>query len=99
MSGDIRDYALSVQARERLQRRTLAAVVLSQLFGGAGLAAGVTVGALLAENMMGTERFAGLPSAAVTLGAAAAVTTFPHNFSDSGPSRNWTSAQALDRRA
>ncbi|WP_199727290.1 MFS transporter [Cryobacterium tepidiphilum] len=57
--------------RQRLYRRTLRVVVVSQVFGGAGLAAGVTVGALLAEDMLGTDRFAGLPSAVFALGAAA----------------------------
>lgn len=47
-------------------------VLLSQLFGGAGLAAGVTVGALLAEDMLGTASYAGLPSALLTLGSALA---------------------------
>lgn len=58
--------------RQRLYRRTLRVVVASQVFGGAGLAAGVTVGALLAEDMLGTDRFAGLPSGVFTLGSAAA---------------------------
>jgi len=57
--------------RQRLYRRSLRIVVASQVFGGAGLAAGVTVGALLAEDMLGTDRFAGLPAAVFTLGAAA----------------------------
>src|SRR5690606_29246975 len=38
----------------------------------AGLAAGVTVGALLAQQMLGTEAYAGLPSALLTLGSAGA---------------------------
>ena len=57
---------------KELYRRTLWIVVLSQIFGGAGLAAGVTVGALLAQDMLGTDRFAGLPVALFTLGSAAA---------------------------
>jgi MFS family permease len=47
-------------------------VLLSQLFGGAGLAAGVTVGALLAEDMLGTASYAGIPAALLTLGSALA---------------------------
>lgn len=43
--------------------------------GGAGLAAGITVGALLAEEMLGSDGFAGLPSALFTLGAALAAFT------------------------
>lgn len=72
---NIQDYAASLELRERLYRRTLKIVVFSQLLGGAGLAAGVTVGALLAQEMMGTERFAGMPAAVFTLGSAAAAYT------------------------
>jgi MFS family permease len=56
----------------RLQRRTLRVVVVSQVLGGAGLAAGVTVGALLAERMLGRDDLAGLPAALFTLGSALA---------------------------
>jgi len=45
---------------------------MSQIFGGAGLAAGVTVGALLAQDMIGADSFAGIPAALITLGSAAA---------------------------
>ncbi len=58
--------------RERVQRRTLAVVVFSQVLGGAGLAAGITVGALLAEDMLGGDSLAGLPTALFTLGSALA---------------------------
>lgn len=57
-------------ALEQVQRRTLAVVALSQMLGGAGLAAGVTVGALLAQEMLGGEGLAGLPVALFTLGSA-----------------------------
>jgi MFS family permease len=65
-------YAASPERREGLYRRTLGVVIASQIFGGAGLAAGVTVGALLAQDMLGTEGLAGLPSALFTLGSAGA---------------------------
>jgi len=55
-----------------LQRRTLTVVVASQVLGGAGLAAGVTVGALLAQQMLGTDRLAGVPTMLFTLGSALA---------------------------
>lgn len=58
--------------QERLHRKTLFVVVVSQLFGGAGLSAGVTIGALLARDMLGTDRWAGIPAALLTLGSAAA---------------------------
>lgn len=56
----------------RIQRRTLAVVIASQVLGGAGLAAGVTVGGLLAEDMLGSESVAGLPAGVFTLGSAVA---------------------------
>ncbi|MCM3631095.1 MFS transporter [Paenibacillus glycanilyticus] len=62
----------SVDLQQKLYKRSLLIVVLSQIFGGAGLAAGVTVGALLAQDMLGSESLAGLPSALFTLGSAAA---------------------------
>lgn len=68
----LESYVDSEQARTALYRRSLAVVLVSQIFGGAGLAAGVTVGALLAQDMLGTEGFAGLPVALFTLGSALA---------------------------
>ncbi|MEZ5323349.1 MAG: MFS transporter [Microthrixaceae bacterium] len=53
-----------------LQRRTLRVVVASQVLGGLGLAAGVTVGALLAERMMHRAGVAGIPTALFTAGSA-----------------------------
>lgn len=41
--------------QHRLYKRSLTVVVISQVFGGAGLAAGVAVGALLAQDMLGGE--------------------------------------------
>ncbi|TDS86499.1 putative MFS family arabinose efflux permease [Nesterenkonia aurantiaca] len=58
--------------RAEVQRRTLTVVVFSQILGGAGLAAGVTVGALLAQEMLGSASLAGLPIALFTLGSALA---------------------------
>lgn len=54
------------------QRRTLGVLVGAQILSGAGLAAGVTVGALLAQDMLDTTAWAGLPSALFTIGSAAA---------------------------
>ena len=61
---------LDADAIAQLQRRTLRVVVASQVLGGAGLAAGVTVGALLAEQMLDREGLSGLPAALFTLGSA-----------------------------
>ncbi|WP_313885777.1 MFS transporter [Fodinicola feengrottensis] len=54
------------------QRRILTALVLSQILSGAGLAAGITVGALLAQDMLHSTSLAGLPSALFTAGSALA---------------------------
>jgi MFS family permease len=57
---------------EALHRRALRVLMTAQLLGGAGLAAGVTVGALLAEDMLGSTRLSGLPAGLLTLGSAGA---------------------------
>ncbi|MFJ2899121.1 MFS transporter [Streptomyces sp. NPDC087218] len=57
------------------QRRVLRVLVASQVLSGAGLAAGVTVGALLAQDMLGSTGLAGLPSALFTAGSALAAVT------------------------
>ncbi|EFV92923.1 hypothetical protein ES5_03463 [Dietzia cinnamea P4] len=64
--------ASSADRRAQIHRRTLTVVVISQAFGGAGLAAGISVGALIARDMMGTESLSGVPTALFTLGAALA---------------------------
>ncbi|MFD0771654.1 MFS transporter [Bacillus sp. CGMCC 1.60114] len=68
----LQSYIDSPEKQQQLYRRTLIIVVISQIFGGAGLAAGVTVGALLAQDMLGTDSFAGVPTALFTLGSAGA---------------------------
>jgi MFS family permease len=67
MSGSAED-----SERGSLQRRTLRILFGAQVLSGAGLAAGITVGALLAEDMLGSTGSAGLPAALFTLGAALA---------------------------
>ncbi len=57
------------------QKRTLVVLVIAQVLSGAGLAAGITVGALLAQDMLGTTSLAGLPAALFTIGSAAAAVT------------------------
>jgi MFS family permease len=54
------------------QRRTLTILLLAQILSGLGLAAGITVGALLAEEMLGSSRFSGLPTVFFTIGSAIA---------------------------
>ncbi|HDR7657111.1 MULTISPECIES: MFS transporter [Bacillus] len=60
------------EEQRKLYKRTLLIVSISQMFGGAGLAAGITVGALLAQQMLGTDAYAGLPAAMFTMGSAVA---------------------------
>jgi MFS family permease len=73
---DLAELARSIDAdeavRRHVQRRTLAVVVASQVLGGAGLAAGITVGALLARDMLGSDSLTGAPAALFTLGSALA---------------------------
>ena len=71
-SARLQGYISSSEKQQQLYKRTLMVVVISQIFGGAGLAAGITVGALLAQQMLGTDAFAGLPSGLFTLGSAGA---------------------------
>ncbi|MEU1662331.1 MFS transporter [Streptomyces sparsogenes] len=61
-----------ISSRSEAQRRVLTVLVGSQILSGAGLAAGVTVGALLAQDMLGSTDLAGLPSALFTAGSALA---------------------------
>jgi len=68
----MQSYIDSPEKQQKLYRRTLWIVVISQIFGGAGLAAGITVGALLAQDMLGTDSFSGVPVALFTLGSAGA---------------------------
>lgn len=63
-------YIDSPDQKQQLFRRTMFIIVLSQILGGAGLAAGITVGALLAQEMLGTNSLAGVPVALLTLGSA-----------------------------
>ncbi|TWD93273.1 putative MFS family arabinose efflux permease [Neobacillus bataviensis] len=71
-TASLQSYIRSSEKQKTLYKRTLFVVSISQIFGGAGLAAGVTVGALLAQQMLGTDAFAGIPSALLTLGSAGA---------------------------
>jgi MFS family permease len=64
------DPSLTEDAPE--QRRTLAVLLLAQILSGAGLAAGITVGALLAEQMLDSTSLSGLPTVFFTVGSAAA---------------------------
>ncbi|WP_155645459.1 MFS transporter [Peribacillus simplex] len=71
-SNRLQSYIDSPEKQQQLYKRSLLVVVISQIFGGAGLAAGVTVGALLAQDMLGTDSVTGIPTALFTLGSAGA---------------------------
>lgn len=72
LSPSLMEYVNSSEKQRQLHAKTLKIVIISQILAGAGLAAGVTVGALLAKDMLGTDRYAGIPSGLITLGSAAA---------------------------
>ena len=72
MTSTAPDTAAGTPPRPEAQRRVLAVLVSSQILSGAGLAAGITVGALLAQDMLGSTDLAGLPSALFTAGSALA---------------------------
>ncbi|MDV6379354.1 MFS transporter [Sporosarcina sp. GW1-11] len=63
-------YTKSKEAQQQLYKRSLLVVVISQIFSGAGLAAGITVGALIIQDMTGSESLAGMPIALSTFGSA-----------------------------
>jgi MFS family permease len=56
--------------RERLQRRTVRVLVVSQVLGGVGVGSGVAVVGLLAYELSGTASLSGVSATASTLGAA-----------------------------
>ena len=66
------ETAAATVDREALHRRSLRILVMSQVLSGAGLGAGVTVGALLAEDMLNSTSLAGVAAALFTGGSAAA---------------------------
>lgn len=68
----LQSYIDSPEKQNQLYKKTLKILIFSQIFGGAGLGAGITVGALLAQDMIGSENVAGIPTALFTLGSAVA---------------------------
>ncbi|MNK87119.1 Major Facilitator Superfamily protein [compost metagenome] len=68
----ITEYVKSPEKQRQLHAKTMRIIIFSQIFGGAGLAAGITVGALLAQDMLGTDSYAGVPTGLFTLGSAGA---------------------------
>lgn len=66
------DFIYTQADKERIHKRTLLTIIVSQTLGGLGLAAGITVGALIAQDILGTDNLAGIPSAIFTLGSSLA---------------------------
>lgn len=60
-----------MDSRQAQQRRVLIVLVCAQVLSGAGLAAGITVAALLAQDMLDSTSLAGIASALFTAGSAA----------------------------
>ena len=56
--------------RQALQRRTLITLSISQVLGSAGLTSGITVGGLIAKDLLDGDTFAGLSTASLTIGTA-----------------------------
>ncbi len=57
-------------ASSDVQRRTVRALMVSQILGAVGLSGGITVGSLLAEDILGAPDLAGLANTAQILGSA-----------------------------
>ena len=63
---------------QQVQRRTVRTLVLSQALGGLGMSIGIAVAALLAEQVSGSEKLAGLAQTMQVLGAAVASFLLAH---------------------
>ena len=61
-----------------VQRRTVRTLVVSQALGGLGMSIGIAVAALLAEDVSGSEKLAGLAQTMQVLGAAIASFLLAH---------------------
>jgi MFS family permease len=70
-----------------VQRRTVRTLVVSQALGGLGMSIGIAVAALLAEDVSGSEKLAGLAQTMQVLGTAVASFLLAHLMSRSGRRR------------
>lgn len=61
---------MTAGSRDPLQRRTLGTLASTQILGGMGLAAGIAVGSLIAEDITGSPTYAGLGGTFQVLGSA-----------------------------
>lgn len=62
----------AVPGRLAVQRRTVVLLCVAQVLGGLSMGGALALGAILGEELSGTDSLAGLPTTVVTLGAAAA---------------------------
>ncbi len=63
---------------QQVQRRTMGTLVTAQAFGGVGITIGIAVAAILAEQISGSEKLAGLAQTTQVLGAAIASFLLAH---------------------
>ncbi|MFS0714837.1 MFS transporter [Microbacterium sp. 2P01SA-2] len=59
-----------IGSRDAVRRRALVVLSLGQVLGGIGFGSTISLGAVITERLTGDDALAGLPTAAVTLGAA-----------------------------
>jgi MFS family permease len=71
-------------SQQLLQRRTMRVLVVAQLLGALGLAAGGTAGALLAEHLTGSAAAAGLPLSLLVLGSGVGAVAVTRIMRDHG---------------
>ncbi|KYJ99288.1 MFS transporter [Microbacterium sp. p3-SID338] len=64
------EVALTAMQQQAVQRRTVLVLSLGQVLGGIAFGATVSLGALLAADISGSDALSGLATASVTLGAA-----------------------------
>jgi hypothetical protein len=75
-----------------LQRRTMRVLVVAQLLGALGLAAGGTAGGLLAERLTGSAAAAGLPLSLLVLGSGVGAVAAARVMHDHGRRAGLTAA-------
>jgi MFS family permease len=80
----------SEERQRAVQRRTMGTLVLAQGLGGLGITIGIAVAAILAEELSGSEKLAGLAQTMQVLGAAFASFLLAHLMGTQGRRRGLT---------
>jgi MFS family permease len=75
---------LTDDQRATVQRRTLRTLVLGQVIGSAALTSALTVGGLIAEEMLGSDTLAGVAAASLTVGGAVGAAVLARHMSRHG---------------